>query len=369
MKFNLLAAVMALTLTRLAHGTGHGSSQHAAAHRSSPHGSSLAEEHNSDTNHPVYTLPLKYHPAEDFEDENIWTGEITIATQVFNVIFATVWIIRLGSLTLGGKSWEKHQMKDPFTPQHGHRFIDYKQRGTRDMKRRGDNVKIGRILLRRQHFCTVGHFTPYFLRRPLDGVLGLAFPELADNHYDPFFYAAYQQRTRASVPVSLLSISPRVIPTSYRLGMMLGYNRYIQKMIGGGLVKMTYKDGNGQVKTDVIASGIRTIIDSGTDMILGPADAVKRIYERIPFSRVIKNSVGLDDHVFPCNLPIEGKEFPKITFSWGGAEWDLSLDSFILARFSRYEERPITKPAVCRGAIQEKPASDEGPDIWVLGTR
>lgn len=179
-------------------------------------------------------------------------------------------------------------------------------------------------------------------------VLGLGFPELADNHYDPFFYAAYQQRTPGfSSGVFAFYLTkghsefhidgtgnPNLFDTKrieYHSVVPLRHDDRLQPiysnwMIGGGQLKVTYKDDDGQVKTDVIASGIRTIIDSGTDMILGPAEVVKRIYERIPFSQVIKNSVGLADHVFPCNLPIEGKEFPKITFSWGGAEWDLSLD-------------------------------------------
>lgn len=143
------------------------------------------QEHNSATNHPVYTLLLKYHPAEDFEDENIWTGEITIATRVFNVIFATgssdLWVPSPWTTSfeknkydgssptrIQGPPEEFEQMNNPFTPQDGHGFIDYKQR-LQDMKRCGDNVEIGHMLLRRQHFGTVGHFTPYFLRRPLDG--------------------------------------------------------------------------------------------------------------------------------------------------------------------------------------------------------
>jgi hypothetical protein len=177
----------------------------------------------------------------------------------------------------------------------------------------------------------------------------LAFPELADNHYDPFFYAAYKQRARYfSSGVFAFYLTKghsefhingmgdpdlfdagnieyhSVIPHKYddRLEPIYSY-----WMIGGGQVKVTYKDDKGELKTDVIASGIRTSIDSGTDMILGPADAVKKIYEKIPYSQVIKNSVGLAaNHVFPCNLPIAGKTFPKITFSWGGAEWDMSPD-------------------------------------------
>jgi hypothetical protein len=145
----------------------------------------VKQEHNSDMNGLVYTLPLKYHPAESFEDENMWTGEITIATQVFNVILATgssdLWVpsnaasngknkYRSSPTRIRGPlgSREYEGMKEPFVPQLGHRFIDYKPQ-PQDQKRCGDVVQVGHISLRRQHFGTVEHFTPYFQRRPLDG--------------------------------------------------------------------------------------------------------------------------------------------------------------------------------------------------------
>ena len=79
-------------------------------------------------------------------------------------------------------------------------------------------------------------------------------------------------------------------------------------------------DGRIEVDSDIITSDISTIIDSGTDMIVGPLDYVKKIYEKIPNSR--RTQTRGRDYAFPCDAKI-----PEITFSWGnGKKWTMDRE-------------------------------------------
>ena len=80
---------------------------------------------------------------------------------------------------------------------------------------------------------------------------------------------------------------------------------------------------NGKVKVgeEVIAEQLRTLIVSGTDMIFGPENYVKEIYDEIETATKMSNG----QWVFMCDL--NGHPFPKISFSWGnGKDWTLTLD-------------------------------------------
>ena len=90
--------------------------------------------------------------------------------------------------------------------------------------------------------------------------------------------------------------------------------------------------GDGTIKVDgnTVASGISTIIDSGTDMIFGPMGSVTDIYAHIPHRSFSLIPPWRYYHVFPCNSKVE--EFPKITFSWGanGKEWTIDLERWAI---------------------------------------
>ncbi|KAF8717554.1 hypothetical protein AX14_012159 [Amanita brunnescens Koide BX004] len=102
--------------------------------------------------------------------------------------------------------------------------------------------------------------------------------------------------------------------------------------------------GNGRIEADgeTIVSDKSTIINSGTDMIVGPEDDVVKIYEKI---RGAHTTTPGGFYIFPCD-----EKIPEITFSWGekGKKWTMDRESFILSRDKTSHK---TKP-VCRGAIQ-----------------
>ena len=74
-------------------------------------------------------------------------------------------------------------------------------------------------------------------------------------------------------------------------------------------------DGKIKVGKEVIAEALQTLIVSGTDMIFGPEEYVKKIYDKIETAE-IKNG----QWVFNCDLK---RPFPEISFSWGGSRLDV----------------------------------------------
>jgi hypothetical protein len=90
----------------------------------------------------------------------------------------------------------------------------------------------------------------------------------------------------------------------------------------GSFIPSYWMIGNGKIEVDSkpITAGISTIIDSGTDMIVGPLDYVKKIYEKIPGSH--RTETPGRDYAFPCDAKI-----PEISFSWGGGKkWTMDRE-------------------------------------------
>ena len=61
-----------------------------------------------------------------------------------------------------------------------------------------------------------------------------------------------------------------------------------------------------------------TIIDSGTTIMYGPPEAVKKVYEAVEGAGVFDEDYGY--YYYPCNSP------PEVSFSWGGRQWSITAD-------------------------------------------
>ena len=65
------------------------------------------------------------------------------------------------------------------------------------------------------------------------------------------------------------------------------------------------------------ATGLSTIIDSGTTLMAATPSVVQSFYRNIPGSR-LNSQIGL--YTFPCD------SVPEVAFSWGGNSWPISAD-------------------------------------------
>ena len=65
------------------------------------------------------------------------------------------------------------------------------------------------------------------------------------------------------------------------------------------------------------SSGIQTIIDTGTTIMIAPVADANAFYSKIPGSKALTGGdAGL--YSFPCS------HVPSVTFSWGGKNWPIS---------------------------------------------
>ena len=76
-------------------------------------------------------------------------------------------------------------------------------------------------------------------------------------------------------------------------------------------------DGNVSLNGDNAASGLSTIIDSGTSLMAATPSVVEDFYKNVPGSK-LDSQEGL--YTFPCD------SVPEVSFSWGGKTWTISTD-------------------------------------------
>ena len=76
--------------------------------------------------------------------------------------------------------------------------------------------------------------------------------------------------------------------------------------------------GKAYVGSTAAVSNFETIIDSGTTIMYGPPEAVKKVYEAVEGAGVFDEDYGY--YYYPCNSP------PEVSFSWGGRQWSITAD-------------------------------------------
>lgn len=96
-----------------------------------------------------------------------------------------------------------------------------------------------------------------------------------------------------------------------------------------------------------------TKVDTGSTGLFGPEQAVEKIYKTIG-AVPSESEDGL--YEFPCTV-----EVPTLSFNWGGQDWDLAPEDWILEHI---KEEPLGKRSqTCIGTLV---AAFE--DAWVLGS-
>ncbi len=155
-----------------------------------------------------------------------------------------------------------------------------------------------------------------------DGILGLAFPAISNMHKTPFLLAAKNQGTiksasfgfklaKSGSELYLGGTNPSLYTGDIEYHSVTGKAGYWQ--IGGGKLNA----GN-----SLVASGLTTIIDSGTTLIYGPPDQVDALYKNVPGAAPYTSMSGF--YSFPCaSIP------SNIAFDWGGKNWTISAAKYV----------------------------------------
>jgi len=186
-------------------------------------------------------------------------------------------------------------------------------------------VTVAGVTVHDQYFAAVGNLSQTFGGDPIDGILGLAFPSLSKTGHDPFFTAANSQGAVQSNQFSFYLADEN---SELYLG---GTNsdHYTGDFENYDVVKdkgyWTLGDASVSVNGQNVVTGAKTIIDSGTSIIYGPPAAVKELYGKVEGNGTYDEARGL--YSYPCKNP------PKITFNWGGKEWEISGDKCVSVSF------------------------------------
>ena len=153
----------------------------------------------------------------------------------------------------------------------------------------------------------------------------MAFPVLSALNHTPFFNHAIQQKKVASGVFALyLAESGSELhlggtnPRHY--SGPIEYHPVIKTDVNGTSEIAFWNIGKAEVGVNgksVPLSPFSTIIDSGTSIMYGPADDVKKVYAQVEGSKPLSGDLE-GFYSFPCD------KVPKISFKWGnGKAWTI----------------------------------------------
>ncbi|GJJ14493.1 hypothetical protein Clacol_008757 [Clathrus columnatus] len=186
---------------------------------------------------------------------------------------------------------------------------------------KSDNVNVEGIIATGQFFIAATAISNHFKDRHYDGVIGMAMSRSRTGlSKDPFFVTATNQRKVAKSQFAF-KLSP---PASLYLGgvddsLYTGEIEFHSLLDNGPLWRLG--QASISIGSDKVLSGLRTIIDTGAEMILGPPEEVQTFYSKIPNSEMC-NVEGIDFHLWPCP---PGQPLPQVSFSWDGKSWPVSI--------------------------------------------
>ena len=172
---------------------------------------------------------------------------------------------------------------------------------------------------------------------PIDGILGLAYPAISNlgqvyalfftftcsalltyTSQKPFFNSAMEQGT---VKEGVFGFRLADNGSELYLG---GTNAefYTGELEYHPVDKTTgfwqLENAEARVNGAAVVDGFDTIIDSGTTIMYGPPEAVKKVYEAVEGAGVFDEDYGY--YYYPCDSP------PEVSFSWGGRQWSITAD-------------------------------------------
>nr|XP_033776360.1 pepsin A-like [Geotrypetes seraphini] len=298
-------------------------------------------------------------PLENYMDtEYFATIGVGTPPQVFSVIFDTgssnLWV---PSVYCSSPACSNHRK---FNPQHSSTFRSTNQPvsiayGTGSMT--GilgyDTVQVGGIEDPNQIFGLSETEPGYFLYySPFDGILGLAYPNIASSGATPVFDNMWNQ---GLVPQDLFSV---YLSSNEQSGSVVIFGEIDSSYYTGSLnwVPLSY-EGYWQITVDSItmngeviacSSSCQAIVDTGTSLLSGPPNPVANIQHYIGAS---ENSYG--QYVINCGSI---SSMPDIIFTINGVQYPLPASAYIMQN-----------QGGCISSFQSMNLPTSAGELWILG--
>ncbi|GJJ14497.1 hypothetical protein Clacol_008761 [Clathrus columnatus] len=219
-----------------------------------------------------------------------------------------------------------------------------------------DTVNVAGVVATDQFLVAASTLSDQFLTKQYDGMIGMAMSRSRSGlNKDPFFITAIKQQKDLS-QVFAFKLSD---PASLYLGgtdksLYTGEIEFHTLADSGPLWKLAVASVS--VGSERVLSGLRTIIDTGSDIILGPPSEVREFYSKIPGNEMCEEA-GIEFYFFPCP---PGETVPSVSFSWGEKSWHMSEDTFV--RLKHTEDGVQS----CLGNIAGRNFG-YGEKVWLLG--
>ncbi|OSD07013.1 acid protease [Trametes coccinea BRFM310] len=298
-------------------------------------------------------------PLTDEEDDLEWAGTITIGTpgQKFLIDFDTgssdLWVPSSScrSSTCSPKNKYTASSSSTGSKKSGTFSIEYGDGSTVSGPIYTDTVDVAGVTVKNQYFSPVTTLSSSFSGDPIDGILGLAYPEISNLNESPFFNTAV---TQGAVPEGVFGFKLASSDSELYLGgtnsqLYTGSIEYHDVDTSTGFWQL--RGASAYVGSTAAVSNFETIIDSGTTIMYGPPSAVKAFYSHVSGSKVYDSANGY--YSYPCNSP------PSVSFSWGGKKWAISAANFNLGQTSSGSSQ-------CVGALAGQDLG-LGNNVWLLG--
>ncbi|XP_068611088.1 nothepsin [Brachionichthys hirsutus] len=294
-------------------------------------------------------------------------GIISLGTpeQNFSVVFDTgstdLWVPSYYCVSQACASHQRFRAFDSTSFEHGGRIfgIQYGSGRLLGVTAR-DTLKIGGLTILNQDFGeSVYQPGAAFVMAKFDGILGMAFPPLAEIPGNSAFDNMMSQKT----------VDQPVFSFYLRGGTRRG-GPHGELLLGGtdealytgpiSWVPVTLKE-YWQIKMDRVAvqgagslcpRGCQTIVDTGTSLIAGPMADILSLHQQIGATPTIAGEFVVD-----C---VRLSSLPGVTFVLGGVEYALRAEQYV--RKERFADREL-----CFTGFQTvEMISSEGP-LWILG--
>lgn len=301
---------------------------------------------------PTQPASLQSEPLIDNDSGLLWTGSIEIGTppQSFIVCFDTgsadLWVA--SSQCNGCDAQDTYDASSSSTSQEQQGTFQISYEGGQDVTGPiyTDTVSVAGVNVSGQYFSPVTQASDMSNEFPLDGILGMGWPQLSNLQQDPYFFSAISQN---AVQQGVFGFYLAANNSELYLGGTdstlytgsIEYHALASDSEGWWQIANASFLVNGQSA----ASGFETIIDSGSTFMYAPVEAAAQVYGTIEGAQQTEEGF----YMFPCSSA------PTVAFSWGGNNWEIPADSFNLGE---------VEEDYCLGALI---SADMGTNAWTVG--
>ncbi|KAH8102946.1 acid protease [Cristinia sonorae] len=306
---------------------------------------------------PEHLAKRQSEPLTDQNDDTEWTGPISIGSndQPFVIDFDTgssdLWVPNASQCKgCGSKHTYDSSTSSTSKPQSGKFQIQYGDGSTVSGPIFEDTVTVAGVKAEGQKFSAVTELSDLFNDDPLDGILGLAFPDISNLKAPTFFQSAFEQK---SVPENAFSFKLASSGSSLYLGgadssLFTGEVEF-HEVVNSGFWQAS--GAKALVNGKPVGDSFDTIIDSGTTIMYGPPAAVDALYASVPGAKAVQGQAGF--YSFPCD------SVPDVAFNWGGKTWAITPENFNLGQVEEGSSE-------CVGALSAEDLG-LGDNVWLLG--